>query len=361
MRHSRFMGPKGSYTPNEGKTWAELAVRMNREMQEQGLSRRTYTGNMLYEHWYQTVKKNGWTENRHQMLADSARAARRGAGQQSRSRSKKVKQRANHTSSSALVTGESNRPSIDPTQSPNEAVSPQINMNSQRNASDRPQMGRVSASGSASTQTPAANMAMAPRNHPGRPINYGVTPNNRYRPYFPSRRPNPTAAETTAMYRRYHHPSQPERQRSRSAREYEAHGNPVAATALRQSLQGRERQLMVIRDPTPEDDGHSLFIQQAQPRFNGGPLTPRATPMEMSARGISRGTMELDAAHTMAMFRTQEMNTLHGTPAPPQRHAAVDRRPLYQARPYENDHQRYSPAPGTAPEDTLAPIISRRI
>ncbi|RAL59799.1 hypothetical protein DID88_000428 [Monilinia fructigena] len=59
------------YNANNGMTWPDLANMMQRDMDYRGLTRRNYTGNMLYEHWYQTVKKK-WGEVEAQRIRASA-------------------------------------------------------------------------------------------------------------------------------------------------------------------------------------------------------------------------------------------------------------------------------------------------
>ncbi|KAF7862530.1 hypothetical protein EAF04_007403 [Stromatinia cepivora] len=339
MPMSRFNGPNGSYNPNIGKSWAELAVKMHKDMGNEGLARRIYTGNMLYEHWYQTVRKV-WGDIRARNARASARAGGRGAARQPRTtRSKKAKQRANNTPPPSLVPQESNRRPVLPTEPRNEAVSPQNNTESPRYPPNNPPMGEVSASGSSFRPFQGPNMAQ--RRYPGSAVASVPSTNRRFHPYGVPNRPYLTHAEGAALYHQQHLSGRPERQSFRFSREQEARRNPAAATAFHQSLARQERQAIVIREPTPEDDGHSLFIQQSQSDFNRRLPTPRPNT-------------ELDAARTMAMFRSQEMNTLHGIPLNRRQNSAA-RRSLYQVRPYEYESQRH----GTFPGPHLAPIISR--
>ncbi|KAJ8069490.1 hypothetical protein OCU04_003143 [Sclerotinia nivalis] len=339
MPMSRFNGPNGSYNPNKGKSWAKLAVKMQKGMGNEGQARRIYTGNMLYEHWYQTVRKH-WGEIRAKNARASAKAGGRGAGRQPRAtRSKKAKQRANNTPPPSLVPEKSNRRSIFPTEPRNEAVSPQNNTESPCYAPNNPQMGEVSAFGSSFRPFQGPNMAQG--RYPGPAVASRHSTNRRFHPYGAPNRPYLTHAEGAALYHQQHLAGRPERQRSHFSREQEARRNPAAAAAFHQALARQERQAIVIREPTPEDDGHSLFVQQSQPEFNRRLPTPRPNT-------------ELDAVHTMAMFRSQEMNTLHGTPLNGHQNPAAHR-PLYQTHPYAYESQRH----GTFPGPHLAPIISR--
>jgi hypothetical protein len=50
---SKYAG--GSYSQPEGLGWGELAEIMQEELDRKGVSRRRYTSDMLFQHYYQKV------------------------------------------------------------------------------------------------------------------------------------------------------------------------------------------------------------------------------------------------------------------------------------------------------------------
>ncbi|KAH8790122.1 hypothetical protein BGZ57DRAFT_724345, partial [Hyaloscypha finlandica] len=48
---SKYAG--GTYSKPEGLGWAELAAIMQEELDRKGVSRRKYTSDMLFQHYYQ--------------------------------------------------------------------------------------------------------------------------------------------------------------------------------------------------------------------------------------------------------------------------------------------------------------------
>ncbi|CAD6443763.1 d5010805-00e1-419b-af2f-d1ff3e2afb0b-CDS [Sclerotinia trifoliorum] len=336
MPMSRFNGPNGTYNPNIGKSWAELAVKMQKYLGGEGLARRVYTGNMLYEHWYQTVRKV-WGEIRAKNARASAKAGGRGADRQPRTtRSKKPKQRANNMPPPSVVPREPERLLILPTRPRNEAIPSQGDTESPRHAQDNPQMGQVFAFESSFREFEGQNLAQ--RHYIGPSVASAQSSNHRFHRHRAPDRPYLTHAEGAESYHRLHLTGCLAGQRFCFSHEQEA----CSIAAFHQVLAGQERQTIIIREPTPEDDGQSLFIQQSQPEFN-------------CRLPIPRPNTELDAAHTMTMFRSQEMTTLRGTPSTSRQNHET-RSSLCQVHPHEYESQRH----GTFPGPSLAPIISRQ-
>ncbi|KAB8296769.1 hypothetical protein EYC80_002186 [Monilinia laxa] len=294
MRLSKFNGPNGVYNANNGMTWPDLANMMQRDMDYRGLTRRNYTGNMLYEHWYQTVKKK-WGEVEAQRIRASAPRESRGKVQ--RSRAKKIKRRADKEPS----------PPSGPMQSSSRVKGPSGPYNTKilPSASNYPEMGGFTDSESQYTGFTGPKMALG--RYPGPPMVSGPRSNSQSNLYGTSDAPYLTHAEGATLYHQQDQSSSPERQRDRFPTVNEDRRNPAAPPAFNQPF-NPHRQRLIIREPTPEDDdmdGSSLFVQQFEHEFNRGIPT-------------SRARVELDAAHTMTMFREQEMHTLHH--AHPPRH-----------------------------------------
>ncbi|EDN95751.1 predicted protein [Sclerotinia sclerotiorum 1980 UF-70] len=299
MPMSRFNGPNGTYNPKIGKSWAELAIKMQKYLGGEGLARRPRT-----------------------------------------TRSKKAKQRTNNTPPPSVVPQEPDRLLILPTRPRNEATpsqSPsQSKMEPPRYAQGNPQIEQVFAFGSSFRESEGPDMAQRRYTDPS--VASSQSSNRRFHTYRAPDRPYLTHAEGAELYHQQHRSGCPGRERFRFSHEQESR----SIAAFHQVLAGQERQTIVIREPTPENDEQSLFIQQSPPEFN------RRLP-------IPRPNTELDAAHTMTMFRSQEMTTLRGTTLT-SRQDHTTTHSLYQAHPYEYESQRHGAFPGSC----LAPIISRQ-
>ncbi|KAA8568872.1 hypothetical protein EYC84_007851 [Monilinia fructicola] len=332
MRLSRFNGPNGEYNANYGMPWPDLANMMQRDMDFRGLTRRTYTGNMLYEHWYQTVRKWWGDAEARRIRATAPREAR---GKVQRSRVEKTKRRAKKEPSSSSAPIKNKSPANGPSGPCSSQLSP--------SASDYPQLGGFAAP--ESQYTGFAGPQVTPGRYPGPPTVSGPPSSSQFNPYGASDAPYLTHAEGAALYHQQHQARRPERRRGPFPRVNEDGRDPVAPAAFNHSINhsiNHHRQRLIIREPTPEEDdmdGSSLFVQQFEHEFNRGVPAPRAR-------------VELDAAHTMTMFRDQEMHTLHG--APPPRHSvpAAASRSLMQEHRYEHQDRAIS-------GPRLAPMIPR--
>ncbi|KAF5877148.1 uncharacterized protein Bfra_001511 [Botrytis fragariae] len=296
MTKSRFNGKDGAYNPNKGMSWVELADMMQHDMDERKLARRQYTGNMLYEHWYQTVKKD-WGEDRARILAASAKAARHGAGRQPRaSRVKKTKQRVGATSPLLVVAEQSSQRTIGPTEQQKEVVSRRNSSESSCYTSNHSFMKGYPAPTSRSARFEGPSMGQ--RRLPDPPINSGSSANHHFHPYRAPDTYRQAHTERPAAHHPQRHSRRPEAQTPLQTRDPETLMRPTSTTPSK-ALQ--RRQPIMIRDPTPEDDENSLFVEQDYSGYNRRTSVPRPNT-------------ELDAAVTMTMFHRQEMHTLHGTP-----------------------------------------------
>ncbi|KAF7943623.1 uncharacterized protein EAE97_005694 [Botrytis byssoidea] len=344
MSKSRFNGKDGAYNPNKGMSWTELADMMQHDMDERKLARRQYTGNMLYEHWYQTVKKD-WGEDRVRILAASAKAARHGADRQPRSnRVKKAKKRVDTMSPLPVAAKQSNQRTISPKEQRKEVVSRRNSTESSDSTSNHSLMTCYPAPESYSTLIEGSSMAH--RRFPDPPINSGSSTNRHFHPY---RAPDAYRQSHTRDPATYHHqryPEHPEAQTPLQTRDPEIHMRITSTTpskAPHQPLNLQQRLPIMIRDPTPDGDENSLFVEQDYSEYNRRTSVPRPNT-------------ELDAAVTMTMFHRQEMHTLHGTPA--RRFDHLDgRRTFQQVRPDAHAYQRY--IGDTTPEVRLAASIPR--
>ena len=65
----------GTHDPNRGRTFVDLASKMQRDLDLLNQSRRQYTGDLLYEHWYQKVRPQRDTPGRHAPSPVSGSAA----------------------------------------------------------------------------------------------------------------------------------------------------------------------------------------------------------------------------------------------------------------------------------------------
>lgn len=328
MTKSRFNGKDGAYNPNKGMSWTELADMMQHDMDERKLARRQYTGNMLYEHWYQTVKKD-WGDGRAKILAASAKAAGHVAGPKPKSfRVKKAKKRANTILPLPVVAAQSNQRTISPTEQQEEVFPHRNSTESSGYTSNHSFMTDYPAPEKYSTRFELSSMAQ--RRFPYPPIKSSSSTNRHFHPYRAPdtyRQSHPKDPET------YHHqryPERPEAQTPLQTRDPETHmrltsTNPSKAPHQPPSLQ--QRQPIMIRDPTPDDDENSLFVEQDYSGYNRRTSVPRPNT-------------ELDAAVTMTMFHRQEMHTLHGPPARGFGHPD-GRRTFQQVRPDAHAYQRY--------------------
>ncbi|TGO22453.1 hypothetical protein BPAE_0168g00240 [Botrytis paeoniae] len=344
MTKSRFNGKDGAYNPNKGMSWVELADMMQHDMDERKLARRQYTGNMLYEHWYQTVKKD-WGEDRVRILAASVKAARHGAGRQPRSnRVKKAKQRVDTTSTVPVAAKQSNQHTISPTEQRKEVVSRRKSTESSGYTSNHSFMTDYPAPESHSTRFKGSSMAQ--RRFPDPPINSGSSTNRHFHPYRAPDAYRQSHNKDPATYHPQRYPERPEAQTPLQTRVPEARMRPISTTALKaphQPLSLQQRQPIMIRDPTPEDDENSLFVEQDYSEYNRRTSVPRPNT-------------ELDAAVTMTMFYRQEMHTLHATPT--RRFGHPDgRRDFQQVRPDAQGSQRYNG--DTAPGFRFASTVPR--
>ncbi|ESZ95170.1 hypothetical protein SBOR_4434 [Sclerotinia borealis F-4128] len=337
MRKSRFNGLNGTYDPSIGMSWADLAVMMQGAMKERGIFRREYTGNMLYEHWHQTVKKD-WGEVRLKIAIASARGHSGSTGREPRSRARKAnKRRSRATPPPSLPPQMSNRRSNFPTGPQNNAISGPYSTELPRYTSNHPQMGDYSVPESSFTGFQSPNTA--PGRYFGPSMTSGPPSSGLYNPYGASDTPYLTHAEGAALYHQESLPEDPEQRQIRHFPcERQLRRDSIAPAAFNQALNRPQRQHIIIREPTPEDDGSSLFVQQSE--------------HESRRRGPApRPRMELDAAHTMTMFREQEMHSLHGTPVARHQGSTEARRGLMYQYPYE--HQSYA-----FQGPRLAPIIT---
>ncbi|TGO57937.1 hypothetical protein BCON_0060g00110 [Botryotinia convoluta] len=344
MTKSRFNGKDGAYNPNKGMSWTELADMMQHDMDERKLTRRQYTGNMLYEHWYQTVKKD-WGEDRVRILAASAKAARGGASRQPRaSRVKKAKQRVGTTSPLLVVAGQSRKRTISPTEQRKEVVSHQNTMESSGHTSNHSFMTDYPAPESYSTRFEGLNMAQ--RRYSAPQTNSASSANRHFHPYRAPDTYRQAHTERPAAHHPQRHSRRPEAQTPLQTRDPEARMRPTSTTASKaphQPLSLQQRQPIIIRDPTPEDDENSLFVEQDYSEYNRRISVPRPNT-------------ELDAAVTMTMFHRQEMHTLHGTPT--RRFGHPDgRRTFQEVRSDAHGYQRY--IGDTSPEFRLAVSVPR--
>ncbi|TGO79299.1 hypothetical protein BELL_0037g00130 [Botrytis elliptica] len=328
MTKSRFNGKDGAYNPNKGMSWTDLADMMQHDMDQRKLARRQYTGNMLYEHWYQTVKKD-WGEDRARILAASAKAAQRGAGRQPRaSRVTKAKKGVGTASLLPVVTGQSRKRTTSPMEQRKAASSRRNSTESSGYNSNHSFTTDYPAPESYSTRFEGSSMAQ--RRFPDPPINSGSSTNRHFHPY---RAPNAYRQSHTKYPATNHpqwYPERPEAQTPLQTRDPETHMRLTFTTpskAPHQPLNLQKRQPIIIRDPTPEDDGNSLFVEQDYSGYNRGTSAPRPNT-------------ELDAAVTMTMFHRQEMHTLHGTPVRRFGHPDA-RRDVQQVRPDNHGYQRY--------------------
>ncbi|CCD55593.1 hypothetical protein ACHAPC_001467 [Botrytis cinerea] len=344
MTKSRFNGKDGTYNPNKGMSWADLAVMMQRNMDERELARRQYTGNMLYEHWYQTVKKD-WGEDRVRILAASAKAARRGAGRQPRSsRVKKANPRVDTTSPLPIAAEQSRKRTTSPVEQRKEVIARQNTTESSGYTSNHSFMTDHAAPGRRSAHFESLSIAQS--RYSSLPTRSGSSKNGHFHPYKAPdtyRHARPEHATTRHSSR---HLRRPESQLPLLTIDSEAHTRSTPPTAPRvchQPLSLQPRQPLMIRDPTPEDDENSLFVAQDYPEYNRKISVPRPNT-------------ELDAAVTMTMFRRQGMHDLRGTPPGRFGHSAGSRT-FQHAHPDAHSYQRY--IENTTPAFRLGSIVPR--
>ncbi|KAF7955573.1 hypothetical protein EAE96_004499 [Botrytis aclada] len=304
MTKSRFNGKDGAYNPNKGMSWNELADMMQHDMDERKLARRQYTGNMLYEHWYQTVKKD-WGEDRAKLLAASAKAARRGAGRQPRTSGvKKAKKRVDTMSPLPVVERSSQR-TLSPRKQREEIISRRNITESSGYTSNHAFMTNYPASDIHSVLFEGSSMTQ--RQYPGPSINSNSLTNRHFHPYRASDAYHRAPTENRETHHTKRHSLHPETQTQTPllTQDSEARRKPPPTTAPkapRQPLSLQQRNLIMIRDPAPEDDENSLFVgEQDYSEYNRRTSFPRPNT-------------ELDAAVTMTMFHRQEMHNLHGAP-----------------------------------------------
>ncbi|KAF7900098.1 hypothetical protein EAF00_004434 [Botryotinia globosa] len=344
MTKSRFNGKDGAYNPNKGMSWTELADMMQHDMDERKLARRQYTGNMLYEHWYQTVKKD-WGEDRVRILAASAKAARHGAGRQPRSsRVKKAKKRVDTMSPLPVAAKQSNQRTISPTEQRKEVVPRRDSTESSDYTSNHSLMTCYPAPESYSTRFEGSSRSQRRFSDP--PITSVSSKNRHFHPYRAPDAYRQSHTKDPATYYHQRYPERPEAQTTHQTRDPEIHMRQTSTTpskAPHQPLNLQHRLPIMIRDPTPDDDENSLFVAQDYSEYNRRTSVPRPNT-------------ELDAAVTMTMFHRQEMHTLHGTPA--RRFGHLDgRRTFQQVRHDAHTYQRY--IGDTTPEFRLAASASR--
>ncbi|KAF7871960.1 uncharacterized protein EAF02_009065 [Botrytis sinoallii] len=265
----------------------------------------------------QTVKKD-WGEDRVRILAASAKAAQRGAGRQPRaSRVTKAKKGVGTASLLPVVAGQSRKRTTSPMEQRKAASSRRNSTESSGYNSNHSFMTDYPAPESYSTRFEGPSMAQ--RRFPDPPINSELQMHT---------------ANPTLNIRQQITPdgilNVPEAQTPLQTRHPETHMRLTFTTpskAPHQPLSLQKHQPIIIRDPTPEDDGKSLFVEQDYSGYNRGTSAPRPNT-------------ELDAAVTMTMFHRQEMHTLHGTPVRRFGHPDA-RRDVQQVRPDNHGYQRY--------------------
>ncbi|TGO86945.1 hypothetical protein BPOR_0264g00030 [Botrytis porri] len=344
MTKSRFNGKDGAYNPNKGMSWTELADMMQHDMDERKLARRQYTGNMLYEHWYQTVKKD-WGEDRVRILAASAKAARQGTGRQPRaSRVKKAKKRGETFSPLSVVAEQSRQHTISPQEQRKEVISRKNTMESTGYTPNHSFMADYPAPKNRSARFEDSSMAQ--RRYPSPRTSSASSTNRHFHPYRYPDTYRQSRTEDSARHHPQRHSVRPESRTPLQTRDSETRMRSTSTTASKAPHQPhslQQRQPIMIRDPSPEDDENSLFVEQDYSEY-------------IRRTSIPRPNTELDAAVTMTMFHRQEMHILHGTPARGFGHPD-DRRSLQQFRPDAHGYQRYFE--NTASGYRLASTVSR--
>ncbi|KAI9648919.1 hypothetical protein NHQ30_001485 [Ciborinia camelliae] len=337
MVNSQYNGPGGSYDPSSGMAWAELAAMMQEEMGP--LARREYKKNMLYEHWYQTVKKK-WGKVRAKMMVASGPPSDHGGtggppsdhggtgGKARGSRAKKAKQRARKIPDAQVAPRELNHRSAGPMGSRDDSTFETHSTELPPYTTNGHQMGNSSAPEGSSMDFQGQNIAperyIGPSIAAGPPssayYNYYGAPPPPYvptpppyaptlppyapttaRPYALLDLPYPTHAEHATLHHRQPLPGGPERQTHRFRREDQFQRDSAAPAPFSHAFNRPQHRAIVLRVPSPEDDGSSMFVPQYEPQMERRIQTPRYM-------------MELDAARTMA-----DMHTQHATPS--SRHA----------------------------------------
>ncbi|TGO55897.1 hypothetical protein BOTNAR_0235g00090 [Botryotinia narcissicola] len=172
--------------------------------------------------------------------------------------------------------------------------------------------------------------SMAQRPFPDPPMNPGLSTDRHFHPYRAPDAYRQSRTRDPAIYHHQRYPERPEAQTPLQTRDPETHMRITSTTPSKsphQPLNLQQRLPIMIRDPTPDDDENSLFVEQNYSEYN------RRT-------SIPRPNTELDAAVTMTMFHRQEMHTLHGTPA--RKFGQIDgRRTIQQVHPDDHAYQRY--------------------
>ncbi|TEY71429.1 hypothetical protein BOTCAL_0093g00230 [Botryotinia calthae] len=300
MTKSRFNGKDGTYNPNKGMSWADLA----------------------------TVKKD-WGEDRVRILAASAKAARRGAGRQPRSsRVKKANQRVDTTSPVPVAAEQSRQRPMSPAEQRKEVISRQNTAKSSGYTSNHSFMTNHAAPERRSAQF--ESLSMAQRRYPSPPTRSSSSKNGHFHPYKAPDAHRQAHSEHAAIHHRPRHLRRPEFQIPLLTLDSEAHMRSTSTTAPRfshQPLSLQQRQPLMIRDPTPEDDENSLFVAQDYSEYNRRISVPRPNT-------------ELDAAVTMTMFHRQGMHNLRGTPPGRFGHLAGSRT-FQHVYPDAHSYQRY--------------------
>ncbi|TGO14499.1 hypothetical protein BTUL_0052g00370 [Botrytis tulipae] len=172
--------------------------------------------------------------------------------------------------------------------------------------------------------------SMSQRRFHDPPINSGSLTNRHFHPYRAPDAYRQSHTKDLATYYHQRYPERPEAQTPLQTRDPEIQMRLTSTTpskAPHQPLNLQQRLPIMIRDPTPDDDENSLFVEQDYSEYNRRTSVPRPNT-------------ELDAAVTMTMFHRQEMHTLHGAPA--RRFGHLDgRRTFQQVRPDAHTYQRY--------------------
>lgn len=299
---------------------------------------------MLYEHWYQTVKKD-WGEDRVRILAESAKAARRGAGRQPRSsRVKKANPRVDTTSPLPIAAEKSRKRTISPVEQRKEVIARQNTTESSGYTSNYSFMTNHAAPERHSAHF--ESLSMAQRRYSTPLTRSGSSKNGHFHPYKTPNAYRHAHPEHVTTRHSPRHPRRPESQLPLLTLDSEAHTRSTSTTAPRvchQPLSLQQRQPLMIRDPTPEDDEDSLFVGQNHSEHNRRISVPRPNT-------------ELDAAVTMTMFRRQGMHNLRGTPPSTSGHSAVSRT-IQHAHPDAHSYQRY--IENTTPVFRLGSIVPR--
>ncbi|QSZ37077.1 hypothetical protein DSL72_009169 [Monilinia vaccinii-corymbosi] len=304
MPRSHFNGENGAYNPKYGKSWAYLAIMMQAAMSSKGIERRIYNKSMLYEHWYQTVKKT-WGETHAKMLRDSApRSARGGTDRTPRSRAKKTKQRAKKNPSAPTASTESNRRANGPGPQ-NDAVSVPYTIELPLRASNHSRLDEFSASSEISYTSFQGHNA-APARYHGTPMTSDLPPSGQFNPYGASEAPYQTHAEGVVLYQQqiYWRPELQIRDCFQPVNEDRRDPAPPASLNHPFPHHQHQHQQLRLTEPTPEyddTDETSLFVQPSEQELTRRLPTTRA-----------RASIELDAARTMTMlFREQHPHFLH--------------------------------------------------